>query len=560
MRTQQFCFLTIFVILNCLLIPTEGAAFAGSPQTAATTSSSSSSNQGFTCEHFGVCPGCVITDNVQQIEVADNSKRFFESSSIRRHRIAAEEDDRVVFPIHIPSKVTQWRTQAKLAVAPNPLSWGSRGGCIFGLYERNSHRVVPIPNCVVHHPQINKAIAILTEATANAQIVAYNHTLLSSSTSSTSQASSSSTGQLRYVQCQVERSTNRVCLTLVWNAEQFKSCQPYLARLVKELKRLATTTNTNEDGPFWHSIWLHLNSGTGNNIFSRGENKWFCLEGPEFVREPILLDPPKKHGLLFFTPSTFRQANMDGFDRIAKHVAKSIPTASTVCELYAGVGLLGLTALAYHQRQDNNNTTTMEGLRWLRCSDENPANLNCFERSLRSMSTSLTTGIRSSSTSKKHHQLQKQRYSSKASSSKATYMVASATQAIQEGQALGASVLIVDPPRSGLDEFVVAELCKPINLNQPYAEDILFLEDEMNCNLLNDVTTLIYVSCGFEAFSRDCERLLSANAGWKIHSTTGYILFPGSNHIETVAIFKRKATKPPQKQRGAFSSNRRTTR
>jgi len=568
MRTQQFCFLTIFVVVNCLSIPTEGAAFVGSPQTAATTTSSSSSNQGFTCEHFGVCPGCVITDDVRQIEVAESSKRFFESSSIRRHRIAAaeEEDDLVVFPIHVPSKVTQWRTQAKLAVAPNPLSWGSRGGCIFGLYERNSHRVVPIPNCVVHHPQINKAIAILTEATANAQTVAYNHTLISSSTSSsssTSQASSSSsTGQLRYVQCQVERSTNRVCLTLVWNAEQFKSCQPYLARLVKELKRLAAAANnnTNEDGSFWHSIWLHLNSGTGNNIFSRGESKWFCLEGPEFVREPILLDPQKKHGLLFFTPSTFRQANMDGFDRIAKHVAKSIPTTSTVCELYAGVGLLGLTALAYHHRQDNNNT--MEGLRWLRCSDENPANLNCFERSLRSMSPSLT-GIRSSSTSsskKQQHQLQKQRYSSKASTSKATYMVASATKAIQEGQALGASVLIVDPPRSGLDDFVVAELCKPINLNQPYAEDKLFLEDDVNCNLVNDVTTLIYVSCGFEAFSRDCERLLSANAGWKIHSTTGYILFPGSNHIETVAIFKRKATKPPQKQRGAFSSNRKTTR
>ena len=58
---------------------------------------------------------------------------------------------------------------------------------------------------------------------------------------------------------------------------------------------------------------------------------------------------------------------------------------------------------------------------------------------------------------------------------------------------------------------------------------------------MNDVNTLIYVSCGFDALARDCDRLLKGNAGWKLESATGYVLFPGSNHVETLAIFKRRA-------------------
>lgn len=513
--------------------PVRGGSGRGSPRVA---------EEGFQCEHFGTCPGCVMTDRVLDVDVVGNVQRFFAAPSIQRQSsssssTAAYSSRPLTFAMTVPSNITQWRTQAKLAVASQ--SWGSRDGCTFGLYERNSHRVVPIPHCAVHHPQINTAIALLAQATANAQTVAYNETFL--------------TGQLRYVQCQVERATNKVCLTLVWNADQLKGCQPYLSRLVKELKK-ATSISNNLD--MWHSIWVNLNTGTGNNIFSRGENKWFRLEGPEYVREPIHSSTHQGHcGYFFFTPSTFRQANMDGFEVIAQHVAKLVPPKSTVCELYAGVGMLGLTALAYHQ-SDNPAATT--ALRWLRCSDENPANLKCFERSLRSMPAAMTAGTASASS--KHST----RYKANKSTSKATYMVASATMAVQEGQALGASVLLVDPPRSGLDEYLLTELCKPRNPKQPYVEDLLMLDDEgsPNINLVNDVTTLIYVSCGFESFSRDCERLLTSNAGWKIHSSTGYLLFPGSNHIETVTLFQRQASsnRTPVKKVTPFSTSGRQKR
>eukprot|EP00978_Attheya_sp_CCMP212_P048468 scaffold525505_cov35-Attheya_sp.AAC.1 len=74
---------------------------------------------------------------------------------------------------------------------------------------------------------------------------------------------------------------------------------------------------------------------------------------------------------------------MDGFESIAQHVARAIPGNAKVCELYAGVGVLGLTALAHK---------SLEGtpLTWLRCSDENPNNPRCFERAVSSMPSDMT--------------------------------------------------------------------------------------------------------------------------------------------------------------------------
>jgi 23S rRNA (uracil1939-C5)-methyltransferase len=97
--------------------------------------------------------------------------------------------------------------------------------------------------------------------------------------------------------------------------------------------------------------------------------------GPEFLREPL---PVGDKGWLYFTPLTFRQGNMDGFEILANDVARRVPQGSKVCELYAGVGLLGLTAFAFHASADG-------GLKWLRCSDENPANARCFQRAVDSL-------------------------------------------------------------------------------------------------------------------------------------------------------------------------------
>ena len=126
-------------------------------------------------------------------------------------------------------------------------------------------------------------------------------------------------------------------------------------------------------------------------------------------------------------------------------------------------------------------------------------------------------------------------------SERVTYMQASAASALYRGQALGANVLIVDPPRKGLDEVVLQQLSQRINPNQMYAEESTLISHlpRHTVNWTNDVRSLIYVSCGFDALARDLDALLTSNAGWKLESATGYVLFPGSNHVETVVVLRR---------------------
>jgi len=71
-------------------------------------------------------------------------------------------------------------------------------------------------------------------------------------------------------------------------------------------------------------------------------------------------------------------------------------------------------------------------------------------------------------------------------------------------------LIIVDPPRKGLEAAILKQL---------------------------DASRLIYVSCGFESFKRDAEQLISL--GWRLHEASGYLLFPGTNHVETLALFER---------------------
>ncbi len=73
--------------------------------------------------------------------------------------------------------------------------------------------------------------------------------------------------------------------------------------------------------------------------------------------------------------------------------------------------------------------------------------------------------------------------------------------------------VILDPPRKGLDAELLAALCDA------------------------PAQRILYVSCGWPSFERDCAALRSA--GWRLAAIEAFGLFPYTDHAETLARFER---------------------
>ncbi len=77
-----------------------------------------------------------------------------------------------------------------------------------------------------------------------------------------------------------------------------------------------------------------------------------------------------------------------------------------------------------------------------------------------------------------------------------------------------AEIVIADPSRKGISAKVLEAI-----------------------NSSTKVQQLIYISCNPLSFKRDTLSLL--NSGWKITKAEGYLLFPGTNTVETLCFFER---------------------
>lgn len=277
-----------------------------------------------------------------------------------------------------------------------------------------------------------------------------------------------SIGELRYIQLSLERKTGKVQAVLVWNGQPSDASQS-LSRL---LKLLAKRTE------LWHSVSVNYNTMSNNVIFNYDKAAWRLLWGPPFIKETI------GNATFILGPQTFRQANLDFFEsHLIPTVQKYVPKGSIVSELYSGVGVLGLNLASKADA--------------VLCSDANPFVDEVFDRGVQSLGNELAE--------------------------KVFFECLDAEAAVSAGQCQDATVLVVDPPRRGLNDNVMNFL-----LNKLPAQSIFESKLER----------MIYVGCGFEAVMRDT-KLLTASGLWKLTGADGFALFPGTDHIEVVVVFDR---------------------
>jgi hypothetical protein len=166
---------------------------------------------------------------------------------------------------------------------------------------------------------------------------------------------------------------------------------------------------------------------------------------------------------------------------------------------------------------------------------------------------------------------------------KVSFLVAAAAD-VAAAAVIDADVVVVDPPRKGLDARTLAALAghdgahdgegvsdepnevpnKPPDLstdprrgkqgaagsgrkkrnkrNRRAKKRLLASEDVSFVPATppppDRLRTLIYVSCGFTSFERDCDALI-ASKQWALRRAEGFNFFPGSDALETLAVFER---------------------
>lgn len=129
----------------------------------------------------------------------------------------------------------------------------------------------------------------------------------------------------------------------------------------------------------------------------------------------------------------------------------------------------------------------------------------------------------------------------------ASYQVTNAA-ALSKQQLSQADVIIVDPPRKGLEAALIATLCgeRPPATTEAGCSSTqrsAFPGHRLPRAGMQDqraqAQRLIYLSCGLPALMRDLAYLLQSGR-WRVTHAEGFVFFPGADAVETLVVLDAK--------------------
>jgi len=390
-----------------------------------------------------------------------------------------ESEPKLDFDIHL-GNVMKYRNKVKLACRNN-----LEGRIDFGLFAKGSHQIVPIPNCAVHHPSINLYAKILLVVLRELDIRAYGE--------------DDSTGELRYVQFVAPDYLKQISscqITLVWNAKEISDrCALVCEKFITACEKLMPA------GAGIHppSVYVNLNDSKVNTIFE-SNNFHLVSKGDEFIYG---------NGIAY-GPGSFMQANLKEHLQTLRDVVKELENCSSnknrrlrVLDLFAGSGAIGF----WLAKQKN---LCVESIQFVEISPD-------IEKSwTRTKNSFFVNGDEDDCMSNCDIKLD--------------LHIAPADDVLKYVKN-ECDVVVVNPPRKGVGRKVLQALC---------AKDC-------------EADVLIYISCNIKSFIADYNVLVNGDNKndhqvthdgnkWKLRTAKGYVYFPGSDHIETMAVFDKIST------------------
>jgi tRNA/tmRNA/rRNA uracil-C5-methylase (TrmA/RlmC/RlmD family) len=260
-------------------------------------------------------------------------------------------------------------------------------------------------------------------------------------------------GLVRALQVAVERASGQAQVVLICNeAAPGRASRALLGALAARL------------GPWAHSLWWNGQPGRTNVILGP---HWERIAGEAALRERI------GGADVFFPPGAFGQSHPGLADVLVERVHAEVPDGARVAELYAGCGAIGLGLLPRAARV-------------------------AFEEEAGASLAGLALGLAARP---------------QAERARAEVFAGPAEERLDA--LVGADVVVVDPPRRGLGDAVVAALRE----HRP--------------------RRLLYASCGLASFERE-SAALCADGAFGLRALEAFAFLPYTEHVELLGVFEAR--------------------
>lgn len=208
----------------------------------------------------------------------------------------------LIHPVVPSPKQLHYRNSAKLVVA------GKFAAPVIGIYRRNTHDVIELDDCPLHHPLINRVVAAVKAGIKKGKVPIYS--------------SRTESGLLRYLVVRVSESTNKAMVVLVTSQRSFNEIH-HLAKFLKgevpEVTVIAQNVNASEGNVIF---------GEKDHFLTREQSLSAAIGGTEFSLSPRSFFQVNTGSAALVYETVRKWANLTGRERIV--------------DLYCGIGGISL--------------------------------------------------------------------------------------------------------------------------------------------------------------------------------------------------------------------------
>jgi len=255
-----------------------------------------------TCHHFPACSGCTAI-GVPYAEQLERKRQYVRSRFADAHLPGFDPDS--ITHITPSPRTSAYRNRVRLV----PRRGQPDGRLELGLFRAGTHEVVDIPGCPIQLPGINEAVEVLRTLIAEHGVALYDEITHG--------------GDLRFISIRQGHHTGEILVGLVTRAAEFPQSEAIARSIMQDLPRVV-------------GVVQNINPQVGNIIFG---SETRTVAGRPYIHERAN-DVTLRLGLTNFFQVNTPVAEA-AYRAIHQHLGADQST--TLIDLYAGVGAIGLT-------------------------------------------------------------------------------------------------------------------------------------------------------------------------------------------------------------------------